>query len=401
MRRKRAKYISYESAFGRRKKPLGLYIHIPFCEKKCNYCDFASFDNIRDLEKSYIRSILRLFADYAESMKAYEIDTVYIGGGTPSILSSGSLKKLFHAIKTKLPLKEDAEITCEVNPASAIYRKLKLLKKLGVNRLSIGVQSFNDEELKTLGRIHTAENAKETIENAKKAGFQNISADIIFSIPGQTKESFEKTLSELLALKCQHISAYSLKVEKGTKFYENRDKIDFLSEDDDRDLYKFCSETLENAGYVRYEISNFAQEGFESKHNLKYWNLDEYLGIGSGAHSYYQNKRFSMVRDPKEFILAVEKEEPLIDEEESVSLLPENRLGEYVMMKLRLKDGINEQNFKNIFHKDFSEVFSEKLETLIKGGFLEHHEGHYFFTDRGIDVSNSVLCELLELEDLK
>jgi len=346
----------------------GVYIHIPFCIKKCNYCSFASFEGSLKYEEEYTKRVI----EEIYSFEGEAIDTVYFGGGTPSLLKEENLIKILDAVGDNFTLQKNSEITLELNPKTCDKKKLKALKSAGFNRISMGFQSFSDKELLLLGRVHTAADSKKAFFEAREAGFQNISADIMFAIPNQNVESLEKTLDEMLSLSPEHFSAYSLSVEEGTPFY-NMD-LNLPDEDTEREMYYLICDTLKAAGYGHYEISNFAKEGYASRHNSKYWLGDDYIGIGAGAHSYYKDYRFSNSPDLLEYLAGKGRsDKEFIDEAE--------KKREYYMLRLRMMEGIKKDN-------------NPKIYELIKKGLLKEEGGRISLTKRGIDVSNYVFAEL-------
>lgn len=343
---------------------LGIYIHIPFCIKKCNYCSFASFEGSLKYEDEYTKKVI----EEIYSFEGEAVDTVYFGGGTPSLLKEENLIKMLNAVRDNFDLQKGSEITFELNPKTADIKKLSALKRAGFNRISMGFQSFCDSELEILGRVHTAADSKKAFFDAREAGFENISADIMFAIPNQSMKSLEKTLDEMLSLSPEHFSAYSLSVDEGTPFYHM--DLNLPDEDTEREMYYFICDALKAAGYEHYEISNFAKEGYVSRHNSKYWLGDDYIGFGMGAHSYYKNWRYSneggildYSKGKMEFINEAEKKR------------------EYYMLRLRMMAGIEKED-------------NPKIYELIKKGLLKEEGGRISLTKRGIDVSNYVFAEL-------
>lgn len=355
-----------------------IYIHIPFCVKKCNYCDFVSFSNNknRDIYISYLVKELKLYSNYT-------YDTVYIGGGTPSLLKIDEVKEILDNIN----IAENAEITFEVNPKTVNYKKLEELKTLGINRLSIGCQSFNNDILKTLGRIHSSEIAIETYKNAKKIGFDNINLDLIFAVPGQTLEILKKDLEILKELSPQHISIYSLILEENTKFWEMKlaKELDLIDEDTEAEMYKYIIEYLENIGYNHYEISNFSKPNYESKHNLKYWRNQHYVGAGLGASGYIKNKRYKNEINFENYFDKIDDNIfPIMEEEE----LNDRYIEEYrYILGLRLiKEGVE------ILNKEYVEI----AEKLVERDLLKRIERRYFLTKKGVFLANDVFVEFIK-----
>ena len=372
------------------KSTLGLYLHIPFCIQKCLYCDFCSFPRVtEELMRDYSREIRRRLVASAPRCADRAVDTVYFGGGTPTLLPISCFEEILACIREHYPLTEDCEITCECNPASADGTYLAALRRLGVNRLSIGLQSAHERELRALGRAHSAEDFRAIFLDARRAGFDNISADVMYGIPHGTPESLGRTLDFLLDLSPEHISAYGLKIEEGTPFDTMRERLPLPDEDTEWEMYRLLSDRLEAAGYRKYEISNFAKRGSESRHNLRYWLGEEYLGFGVAAYSYFGGERFGSSRDLSSFLTGEDITE------ERIALSPLDRRNEYLMLRLRLSEGISEEEFSARFGVSLSSLYPP-LEERIKGGFLKREEGRISFTDQGFFVSNTILSEMLD-----
>ena len=360
---------------------IGLYIHVPFCKSKCPYCDFYSISINKEKEKQYTDALIRNFEYYY----CEEIDSIYFGGGTPSILSNESYSKIFSAISKNFKL-ISPEITLEANPCSVDYKKLSFLKSIGFTRISFGVQSCVDNELKQLGRIHNFEQARNSIFNAKNAGFKNISADLMLGIPKQTKESLSCSISELSKLPLTHISAYILKIEKNTPF-NNINVINSIpNEDEVSNLYLQTVEELQQSGFEQYEISNFAKKGYECKHNLKYWRCEEYVGIGPSAHSFFNGKRFAVPNNLDDFIRN-ERQTEIINEENP------RTFEEVAMLALRLSDGLNIK-VCNKFNVDFADII-KKAEPLEKAGLVRILDDRICITKEGFLVSNAIISRLV------
>ncbi len=376
----------------KKRKNVGIYIHVPFCLSKCHYCDFCSEQRADDEKKElYVRRIcdeISLFAEkIGESGEIPVADTVYFGGGTPTLLSAEQFGRILDVIDASFGIDEDAEITAETNPKSADGKKLGEIRKTGVNRLSIGMQSVHDSELRALGRIHNFDDFLTTYLDARRVGFENISVDLMYGIPQQTRESFSRSVETLAVAGPEHISSYSLTVEEGTNFYRRRDKLIFPDEDTVADMYADMGEILTKYGYHKYEISNFAKEGRESRHNLKYWHLDDYLGFGPAAHSYYSGKRFAHSRDIDAYIRG---ESIIIDIEE---LSVKERINEYAMLGMRLADGVSFERFFERFGEDFLSVFPSFKKYMPE--FVRIDKGSCRFTEKGMFVSNYVLSDAL------
>lgn len=377
---------------------LGLYLHIPFCLQKCAYCDFYSVctDSLKD---RYTEALLLHMQDYAPSAMTREVDTVFIGGGTPTSLSRSNLLELIAGIKRHFNLAPDAEFTIEANPATVTRADLKKYRRQGVNRLSLGAQSFLPEELETLGRIHGESDIIEAFEDARAAGFENISLDLMYGIPGQTRESLRASLEQAVSLEPEHISLYNLILEEGTPFWEAKDRLELPDEDTEYEMYESAVIYLESHGYIQYEISNFAKEGYACRHNLKYWNCEEYLGLGPAAHSYYNERRFSFKRDVETYISAMEQPDEgfsIIDE--CYDVRPSERVGEYVMLRMRLKEGLDTAVFAERFGMDFERMYGKYLKLYTQNGFMNHVGTRYCFTLKGMYVSNYILSAMLDFD---
>lgn len=363
----------------------GLYIHIPFCIKKCAYCDFVSITNSDYMFEKYIDTLL----SEAEEYKGEEIDSIFIGGGTPTILPPKLITRLLKGIHNIFGISSNAEISCEGNPGTITDEKISALIDGGINRMSVGVQSFNDKELKVIGRIHDAKTAYNTVCKIRKRGISNINIDIMTALPNQTPKSLNETLKTAVELPINHISAYSLIIEDGTPLEKDYSKglITVPDEDEDREMYADTVEFLKKFGFNRYEISNFAKQGYECRHNLKYWSCDEYIGLGAAAHSYIGEERFFNSNNIKEYITD--------NKREKITLSEADKISEFMMMGLRKCSGININEFKNRFGKSIDEVFGAELNKFMRLDLMQYHNGIYCLTDRGIDVSNSVMCEFL------
>lgn len=379
-------------------KNLGLYLHIPFCLQKCNYCDFYSLCD-QSVQERYVEALLLHMQDYSSSAMTREVDTVFIGGGTPTVLPRELLIDLIDGVKRHFNLLTDAEFTLECNPATATRADFKRYLSAGVNRLSLGLQSFDQEELSALGRIHTPEDFLEAFDAARRAGFENINVDLMYGIPGQTRESLRATLEKTVALEPEHISLYNLILEEGTPLWNMKDSLSLPDEDTEYEMYESAVIYLESRGYVQYEISNFAKEGFECRHNLKYWNCEEYLGLGPAAHSYYNERRFSFKRDIDAYIDAMERpdlEHEILDE--CYDVKPSERVGEYVMLRMRLKEGLDSAEFAERFGMDFERMYGRYLKLYVQNGFMHHTGTRYAFTLKGMYVSNYILSAMLEFD---
>lgn len=374
------------------KKSLGIYIHIPFCVRKCAYCDFCSFPRAGEHTKgAYAQEISRRIADASHGAREYRVDTVYFGGGTPSLMSARDVERMLGEIFRGFDVDGGAEITLECNPATADRAYFEAIRRMGVNRLSMGLQSASDRELKLLGRIHTAEDFIRTFGDAREAGFDNISADLMYGIPEQTQESLKSSIDTLVGLSPEHISAYGLMIEEGTDFYRRRHTLDVADDDEQYEMYMLCTHRLAEAGYKKYEISNFSRDGKRSRHNTRYWLGEEYLGFGVAAHSYFGGRRYGNSRDMEAFLRGEDITE------ESYVLDSAERLREYVMLRLRLAEGIDTLEYERIAGKGFFEAFPT-VRQWISAGLMKQSGEHVSFTDRGFFVSNAILSEMLDFE---
>lgn len=399
------------------KKPLSIYIHIPFCVRKCLYCDFLSLPADDKTKEAYFQALLVQIREEAKQYAMYRVETVFMGGGTPSVLPAENIAKLLKVLREFYDVAEDAEISIEVNPGTVSKEKLAVYRNAGVNRLSIGLQSANDRELKLLGRIHTLEDFKKTYEEAVKSGFNNINIDLMSAIPQQTVQSYQETLQTILGLEPQptHISAYSLIIEEGTPFFENLPELP--DEEADRELYKITNDILRKNGYHRYEISNYAKPGFECRHNKVYWQRGDYVGFGIGAASLIENVRFSNISDIESYVNHISgfamydlKDEKnscewkdvtkLIYEEKEV-LSVQEQMEEFMFLGLRLTEGVSEEEFYRTFGKEIEEVYPglikrfEEQKLMVSVWNEEKKETFAALTEYGLDVSNMVMAEFL------
>lgn len=363
----------------------GLYIHIPFCIKKCKYCDFTSYAGCDDKIDAYLNATFNEMEEY----KGESVDTVFIGGGTPSMLSPEQITQLMNNIRKNFDLSSDCEISMESNPGTLNTDKMHAMYDGGINRVSVGVQSFNDSELELIGRIHNGDMAYNNIWQLSQMGFNNINLDIMSALPLQSTQTLLNTLKKAIELPITHISAYSLILEDGTPLkreYENG-AFTLPTDDEDREMYAITVDFLKKHGFMRYEISNFAKEGYECRHNLKYWQCDEYIGIGAGAHSYIGNERFFNTDNLQEYINGAKRE---------VTLLTKNdKISEFMMMGLRTQKGVCNQEFKKRFGVEINDIFKSETEKFIKLGLMNYDGSCYSLSDRGFDISNSIMCEFI------
>ena len=363
----------------------GLYIHIPFCARKCAYCDFVSYADKEQLTDAYLDALLREMAQY----RGEKADTIFIGGGTPSILTPNQIKRLCKMVFDNFDMAKDYEFTIEANPGTLDEEKTTAMLEGGINRVSVGVQSFNDAELRAIGRIHNAETAYNTILNLKKSGFNNINLDLMTALPDQTIESLKNTLKTAASLPVTHISAYSLIIEDGTPLEKAHSKGDVTlpTEDEDREMYSYVIDCLAQNGFNQYEISNFARKGYECRHNIKYWTFEPYIGLGVAAHSFDGESRAYNTDDLQEYIAGSKKQ--------TIPLTRKDKISEFIITGLRMSNGISTEKFKQLFGDDIENIYGFELIKFMNLGLIQKDAGRYFLSRKGIDVSNSVLCEFV------
>lgn len=362
---------------------IGLYLHIPFCRSKCPYCDFYSFRGSETDMDNYCAALQQRISESASALQC-KANTLYIGGGTPSVLGAERLKNLVNQAKRDF-LTDEAEVTVECNPYKLPPDFFKVLAEVGVNRVSLGLQSANDTERRTLGRLSDRQTVETAVKAAQRAGIQNISLDVMLGVPDQTEKSLSQTLDFCLSLGVPHISAYILKVEENTPFWRRREQYNFPDDDKTADLYLQLCETLENGGILQYEISNFAKSGFESHHNLKYWHCEEYLGLGPAAHSFLNGKRFYFSRDFEAFL-------------KGNAPTPDGDGGdftEYAMLALRLTEGLRESRVLARFGHKIPDEMHKKAQIFVQSGYMAADEERIALTRNGFLLSNAILAEIL------
>ena len=367
------------------KQEISLYIHIPFCVRKCLYCDFPSFSGMDGMFEDYVRRLCREMGEAAPSFQEIGVKSVFFGGGTPSILPPALMGRIMDKIMSAYDVNSDAEISMEANPGTLDAAKLREYKSMYFNRLSMGLQAWQDRLLERLGRIHRVGEFEDNFLQARDSGFKNINVDLMFSLPGQTMDDWQETLEKVIRLDPEHISAYSLIIEEGTPFFDMYEKgqITETDENTDRRMYYLAKEMLSDKGFRQYEISNFAKDGFECRHNITYWRTEEYRGFGLGAHSYFDGTRFHNSADMKEYMAGGER----LDMEK---LTPEEMQEEFMFMGLRMNEGISREEFLKRFKTDITSVYGQEISELISEGLLTENKGRISLTDRGIDVSNQV-----------
>ena len=377
------------------KKDFGIYIHIPFCVRKCLYCDFLSFACDKNAQEKYMEALYNEIKAFKPCMEGIEVTSIFIGGGTPSVVEPRLLGKVLGFVKDNYNIKPDAEITMELNPGTVTKESLEEYKTMGINRLSMGLQAWQDRLLKTIGRIHTAEKFEESFCLAREVGFENINVDLMLSLPTQTMEDVKETIEKVTSLNPEHISAYSLIIEEGTPLKDMFDSgvYNEADEDSDRKMYHFACDTLEEKGYSRYEISNFAKKGFESRHNMLYWRTNEYKGFGLGASSYFNGERFHNT-DDMEMYLNNSHDHNII-KEDAEKLTKEDKISEFMFMGMRMTEGVSKAEFYERFGLGINEIFGETINKYKKLGMICETEERVFLTDEGTDVSNVIFSDFL------
>lgn len=425
------------------KEPLSLYIHIPFCVRKCLYCDFLSFPDMDyTVQKQYVNALLAEMEAYRREAEDYLVTTIFVGGGTPSALKEGLMARIFQGLQEIWRLAEQPEITIECNPGTVNREKLEEYQACGINRISFGLQSANNEELKKIGRIHNYEQFVANYHLAREVGFRNINVDLMSALPGQTMASYGRTLAKVLELRPEHISAYSLIVEEGTPLAESKELLETLpNENQDRAMYQYTKKILHSMGYERYEISNYSLPGYECRHNIGYWTGRSYLGLGLNASSDYQNQRFCNRKDLEAYLRCCNKQDfrdaqadtahdhkgikyhvEDLDSDctmtgseyeeggtdrllESIridvsKMTQKDRMEEFMYLGLRLIKGVSEEEFRQRFDCDMNEIYGDVIRKHIAEGLLERRAGRLCLTDRGLDVSNYVFADFLLDTDL-
>ena len=374
---------------------IGLYIHIPFCQQKCLYCDFPSYDNLTHLYQPYVAALCREISGLGGVLAGNIIDTIYIGGGTPTVLSANFLSQILQQVFASFLIDKTAEISIEANPGTIDFGKLLALRAAGVNRISFGVQSFYDPLLLAIGRIHSAAQGVEAIKMAKKAGFVNINIDLMYGLPGQTTPQLKDSILQAVELDVTHISAYGLKVEDGTSFamMQQQGTLILPNEETDEGMYDLTTQLLPTKGFARYEISNFAQAGYECRHNLKYWQYQPYVGVGASAHSFLQGERLANMADVSTYIEATRQGLLPIEVRET----PEKSMAmaEYVFLALRTVQGMSVQKFNNYFNADFFNYYRDDIKMLIGKNLIVTTENAIFLTEVGMKYGNVVFRAFL------
>ena len=380
------------------KTPLGIYIHIPFCRSKCKYCDFYSLpDKNEKLMKLYLKTVITHIRETGSLAPNYRVDTIYFGGGTPSYFGARGMVKILNTIRKNFDVDNKAEITFEANPDSVTPRLLRRLRREGFNRVSLGIQCDDDAILKTIGRPHNYEQAVRAVKMIRRAKYQNLSLDLMYGLPGQTLQGWEKTLHNVLRLNPEHISCYGLKLEEGTYLCRHQAEFDFADDDLQADMYLAAVEVLRREGYRQYEISNFSKRDMPSKHNLKYWFGGEYLGFGPDASSDFAGKRFAIVRSLKEYAEGIRYGGTVMREMQEI--LPRERAGEYIMLRLRTTAGISREEYERRFLLSFDPIAKVMDKFCLHNWAMSNGKGGYRLTPEGFLVSNTIIADLLEAQD--
>ena len=380
------------------KTPLGLYVHVPFCRSKCQYCDFYSLACKEDkLMDGYLDAVCAHIKESGALAPNYKVDTVYFGGGTPSFFGADGLAQILATIRRNFDVDNNAEISIECNPDSVSDKLLRRLLAEGFNRVSLGIQSDDDEVLKKLGRPHTYAQAVSAYQRIRKAGFKNVSVDLMYGLPEQTIGDWQETLDNVLRLLPEHISCYGLKIEEGTPFFAYKEMLNLPSDDVQADMYLTAVEMLRSRGYRQYEISNFARKNLYSRHNLKYWEGGEYLGFGPSASSDFAGKRFTLCRDLQAYISGIRDGGEVMEDVQEIPL--RERAGEYLMLRLRTARGIAAEEYERLFLLPFEPLAEVLAKHRALGYTGINEEGRWYLTPTGFLISNTILSELLLAQD--
>ena len=380
------------------KTPLGIYIHVPFCRSKCQYCDFYSLTDKDDrLMDEYLRAVCTHIKETGTLAPRYRVDTVYFGGGTPSFFGADGMSAILTAIRRSFDVASDAEITFEANPDSVSMRLLRRLKSEGFNRVSLGIQCDDDEILDKLGRPHDYRQAVSAVKRIRAAGYRNLSLDLMYGLPGQTLEGWQATLRNVLSLDPEHISCYGLKVEPGTPLYKCQEFMHLADDDTQADMYLAALEILRQTGYRQYEISNFCKRGYESRHNMKYWTGGEYLGFGPNASSDFAGQRFTIIRDLRAYIQGIRTGGQVLQEIQSIP--QRERAGEYLMMRLRTTHGINAEEYEKQYLLPFAPLEKALEQCRLRGHAIRAEGNRWRLTGEGFLLSNSIISDLQLIQD--
>ena len=374
---------------------LALYIHIPYCLHKCGYCDFNSHPENQEESVRYVEALLSELKFYSTTLKKYSVLTVFMGGGTPTILPHLQLKRILQTVRQNFNLTLDCEITIEANPATIKLETLQEIRSAGYNRISIGVQSFDEKELQLLERVHNEEEIHSTVHRARAANFKNLSMDLMFALPDQTIEKWQSHLKQAIAKNPDHLSTYNLTIEPATAFFKlhEKGKLCLPHEEIQLEMYKITIQALEDAGYTQYEISNFSKPSMESQHNINYWNNGEYLGVGAGASSYLNGERYKNVNLPSIYIREIEIKSNAIDTRERLE--PLQAMGETLMLGLRLLKGISIDVFENRFQVSFQKVYGKAVESLLNQELITFNQNRIALSRKGLFLADSVILKFM------
>ncbi len=376
-------------------KRIGLYVHIPYCRQKCSYCDFNSYASMEGTVPEYFNALNNEISSYSDMLQGFTVKTVFMGGGTPSYVDSKYIHQLMSSLNRHMNIEGDAEISIETNPGTLTEKKLSVYREAGINRLSIGLQAWQNSLLKYLGRIHNIEDFITNYKLALKAGFNNINVDLIFGIPGQSIKDWTDTIDNISQLDITHLSCYSLKIEEGTPFglQLEKGKLKAVEDELDREMYWLAIEKLRNNGFKQYEISNFAREGYECRHNLVYWNAEEYVGFGAGAHSYFNKKRFNNVGDIHRYSSLINNNESTIENVQAID--EQDSMSEYMILRLRLVEGVLSKDFEQRFGVALSTKYSKQIERLVSSGLADFNGNKLRLTQKGLDLANQAFVEFI------
>ena len=374
---------------------LGLYLHIPYCLHKCGYCDFNSHPENQVESVHYVEALLKELKFYSTTLKSYNVPTVFMGGGTPTILPPSQLKKILDTVRQGFNLTSDCEITIEANPATIKLETLQEIHAAGYNRISIGVQSFDEKELQLLERVHNEEEIHSTVHRARSANFENLSMDLMFALPDQSIEKWQSHLKQATAKNPDHLSTYNLTIEPATAFFklQEKGKLCLPHEDIQLEMYKTTIQVLEDAGYSQYEISNFSKPGMESQHNINYWNNGEYLGVGAGASSYLNGERSKNINLPSIYIRKIETKASAVDTRERLE--PLQAMGETLMLGLRLLKGVSIDVFENRFQVSFQKVYGKAVESLLNQELITFNQNRIALSRKGLFLADSVILKFM------
>ena len=374
---------------------LGLYLHIPYCLHKCGYCDFNSHPENQIESVQYVEALLKELKFYSTTLKTYNVPTVFMGGGTPTILPPSQLKKILDTVRQGFNLTSDCEITIEANPATIKLETLQEIHAAGYNRISIGVQSFDEKELQLLERVHNEEEIHSTVHRARSANFENLSMDLMFALPDQSTEKWQSHLKQATAKNPDHLSTYNLTIEPATAFFKlhEKGKLCLPHEDIQLEMYETTIQVLEDAGYSQYEISNFSKPGMESQHNINYWNNGEYLGVGAGASSYLNGERSKNINLPSIYIRKIETKASAVDTCERLE--PLQAMGETLMLGLRLLKGVSIDVFENRFQVSFQNVYGKAIESLLNQELITFNQNRIALSRKGLFLADSVILKFM------